>query len=161
MALPLDPDLILRATPPRMPRRLVVRERLALARPGLSDKRVLVLQAPAGYGKTTLMMQWRREVVEGGAMAMWLALDERATPARLVRGLQAALAIAGGDALAARIPGLTWDEGASAIDSLTAWLALIALLSSDACLFSMTCSRRASRPCGTACVTWRSMRRRP
>ena len=41
--------------------------------PGL---RLVVLAAPAGYGKTTLLGMWRRAEASRGAVA-WLTLDER------------------------------------------------------------------------------------
>jgi hypothetical protein len=76
----LDPELTLKATPPRTPRHLIARGRLALEHPRRHDKRMLMLQAPAGYGKTALLLQWRREALQQGSLFLWLALDGRDEP---------------------------------------------------------------------------------
>lgn len=38
---------------------------------------VVLLQAPAGYGKTTLMSQWYSHLKQSGRRAGWVSLDER------------------------------------------------------------------------------------
>jgi hypothetical protein len=129
----LDPELTLKATPPRTPRHLIARERLALGDPRWHDKRMLMLQAPAGYGKTALLLQWRREALLQGDLFLWLALDGRDVPERFVRGLQTALTLSGGAALGSRVPELHGQE-ALAMERLTAWLAQVSLLSSQVLL---------------------------
>ena len=66
---------------------------------GLSCRLVLAV-APAGYGKTVLLDQWRAQVVEGGGVqSVWLSLDERdADLPHFLRSLY--------DALAPSIPAL-------------------------------------------------------
>ncbi|HTH80748.1 MAG TPA: hypothetical protein VL593_17375, partial [Ramlibacter sp.] len=54
-------DLVLKDTPPRAPRNLVARS--SLPHPG--EPAVLV-QAPPGFGKTSLLAQWRREHLANG-----------------------------------------------------------------------------------------------
>lgn len=39
--------------------------------------RLILLQAPAGYGKSTLLAQWRAELEGDGQAASWLTLDDR------------------------------------------------------------------------------------
>lgn len=59
-----------------------------------TDKRprLTVLRAPAGYGKTTLMVQWMAHLRQQGESVSWLGLDEFDNdPARLNRYLLAAL----------------------------------------------------------------------
>ncbi|WP_227429703.1 LuxR C-terminal-related transcriptional regulator [Psychrobacter sp. I-STPA6b] len=53
-----------------------------LQRPRLIDKlisaidyRVMLIQAPAGFGKTSLAMQWRELLIERGYHVAWLSLD--------------------------------------------------------------------------------------
>ena len=65
---------------PPVPRRLVPRPRLmAMLRP--TEQRLTVLDAPAGWGKTSLLAQWY--AASDGARVAWLTLDsgdfERAT----------------------------------------------------------------------------------
>src|SRR5512140_673827 len=37
---------------------------------------LVVIQASAGYGKTTLMLQWMADLQEQGKASAWLTLDE-------------------------------------------------------------------------------------
>lgn len=61
-------------------------------------KRLLVVQAPAGYGKTTLLAQWREAVLASGSPVAWIGLEspDRA-PAGFVETLVSGLAHAGMD----------------------------------------------------------------
>jgi LuxR family maltose regulon positive regulatory protein len=45
------------------------------------------VQAPAGYGKTSLLAQWRREHLARGAVVAWLTAQANDDPQRLVQGL--------------------------------------------------------------------------
>jgi LuxR family maltose regulon positive regulatory protein len=77
------------ATSARPGSRLIQRdallERLHLARLG----RVSVVQAPAGYGKTTLLTAWQAVLVLQETEVVWLALDEEfSIPARFFSALQ-------------------------------------------------------------------------
>ena len=54
-------DLLLKVTPPRVPRHQIARPRLESGHERLRDHPVILVQAPAGYGKTSLLAQWRRE----------------------------------------------------------------------------------------------------
>src|SRR5471030_1124808 len=53
---------------------------------------VVVVAAPAGYGKSTLMGRWHARLLERGVACAWLSLDEDDNDAaRLLRHLIAAL----------------------------------------------------------------------
>ncbi|MGH7804751.1 MAG: hypothetical protein ACREQJ_10415, partial [Candidatus Binatia bacterium] len=71
---------------------LIARPRLAR---GLEDDRpprVIVVQAPAGYGKTTLLAQWAEALARAGRTVGWLTIDEDDNePSRLLLHLAAAL----------------------------------------------------------------------
>jgi LuxR family transcriptional regulator, maltose regulon positive regulatory protein len=57
---------------------------------------VVVVAAPAGYGKSTLMSRWHAGLLERGVSCAWLSLDEDDNDAaRFLRHLIAALQIAG------------------------------------------------------------------
>src|ERR1700710_3091225 len=84
--LAVDSELVLKATPSRAPKSFLVRERLALSRPRFETSNLIMIQAPAGYGKSSILAQWRREALARGAICAWLTLDERDTAARLVPG---------------------------------------------------------------------------
>ena len=57
-------DLLLKVTPPRAPRNLVVRARLR--DDDYAEVPAVLVQAPAGFGKTSLLSQWRREALAHG-----------------------------------------------------------------------------------------------
>src|SRR5690554_3364580 len=79
--------------PPRMQAAVLARERLALPADWLSGGYTLaLLTAPAGYGKSTLLVQWLEQVRAQGGAAAWLSLDEDdEDPARFATYLAASL----------------------------------------------------------------------
>jgi LuxR family transcriptional regulator, maltose regulon positive regulatory protein len=60
------------------------------------DKPVVVVQAPAGFGKTSLLAQWRREHLAHGAVVAWLSAQSRDDPSRLLHALSLAVRSAAG-----------------------------------------------------------------
>jgi LuxR family maltose regulon positive regulatory protein len=80
-----DQDRILLQTKlhrPRLPRTLIVRERLAGEFSQVIDHQLTLVCAPAGFGKTTLVCTWLEQMDTGKAVgvaaipAAWLSLDE-------------------------------------------------------------------------------------
>ena len=135
MALgPPEPQLVLKVTPPRAPRMLLERPRLGSARPEFADKAVIVLQAAAGFGKTSLLAQWRKEALQAGAVVAWLTLDGRDTDNRLVAGLTAAMRVASGrpNFGQACLGAAGLDSGS--LEGMTQWLAEVADLAADTVL---------------------------
>jgi LuxR family maltose regulon positive regulatory protein len=60
------------------PRRSVVaRPRLQTRLERAVDARLILVSAPAGFGKTTLIAEWIDTATERGAAVAWLSLDER------------------------------------------------------------------------------------
>ena len=68
--LGLNSELILKVSPPRAPRHLLVRPRLASDEAQFRDRPIILVQAPAGFGKTALLAQWRREHLGRGATVL-------------------------------------------------------------------------------------------
>ena len=62
--------------PPRRPRAQVLRPRLIDALRAGERRRLTVIHAPAGYGKTTLAAQWREELARDGVTVAWLSVDD-------------------------------------------------------------------------------------
>ena len=91
-------DLLLKVTPPRLPRNLVPRKRLTTTANALGDASVLLVQAPAGFGKTSLLAQWRKEIQSTGVAVAWLSAHTRDDPHRLVQALTLAVRVASGKA---------------------------------------------------------------
>jgi LuxR family maltose regulon positive regulatory protein len=86
-----EAEFILKATPPRLPRTAVERERLLRTWTAVRDRAAIAVVAPPGFGKTTLLMQWRQLWLDHGALVAWLSVDERDDPSRFVLGLLHAL----------------------------------------------------------------------
>src|SRR5271166_3880917 len=86
------------APPPLRPG-YVDRARLFDALTAARDRRVTLVAAPTGYGKTMLLAAWCAEAsARGGGASAWLSLDETDNdPARLMRGLIGALRRIGPD----------------------------------------------------------------
>jgi len=129
-----DPQLILKTTPPRASRAALPRARLARLWADIRDRTAIAVVAPRGFGKTTLLVQWRRLWLEHGALVAWVTLDAQDEPARFVRGLLHAMRVASGrtafDAVALQYAGQPDRE----LVSLTGLLAEIASLATPTVL---------------------------
>lgn len=125
------PELVLKTTPPRAPRHLLLRPRLSLDDGSLRDRPMLVVQAPPGFGKTSLLAQWRREILARGAAVAWISADEQCDAARFLQSL--VQAVRSGCARPAFGRSLVEGTGASAgeLEGVTAWLAEVAQTSLD------------------------------
>lgn len=123
-------ELLLKATPPRAPRNLLARPRLAIDDAQFRDRAVIAVQAPAGFGKTSLLAQWRRELLARGAVVTWMSADASDDAGRFVQGLVLAVRLASGRPAF----GLTLFEGGAAageLEGITAWLAELAQTALD------------------------------
>ena len=121
-------DLLLRVTPPRVPRHQVARPRLQSDHEQVRDFPVILVQASAGFGKTSLLAQWRREHLARGSVVAWLSAQPQDNVPRFVQSL--ALAVRAG---AGRPTfGHTLIESAAAgREGVTAWLAEVAQTALD------------------------------
>ncbi|HJV25196.1 MAG TPA: LuxR C-terminal-related transcriptional regulator [Aromatoleum sp.] len=125
------PELVLKTTAPRAPRHLLLRPRLSLDDEAFRDRQVVVVQAPPGFGKTSLLAQWRREILARGAAVAWISADEQSDPERFLQSLVYAVRSGCGRPAFGRI--LIEGAGASAseFEGVTAWLAEVAQTSLD------------------------------
>ncbi len=72
---PASPLVLTKVRVPVLRPRIVPRARLTgLLAPGQGTALILVC-APAGYGKTTLLSEWAHSLVKGGTAAAWYSLD--------------------------------------------------------------------------------------
>ena len=129
-----DPQLVLKTTPPRVYRAALSRERLTRRWSEIRDRTAVAVVAPRGFGKTTLLVQWRRLWLEQGALVAWVSLDDRDEPTRFASALLYAMRLASGrasfDALALQYAG----QPDSELDSLTEFLSEIAALATPTVL---------------------------
>ncbi|MBB5189587.1 LuxR family maltose regulon positive regulatory protein [Silvimonas terrae] len=91
------PELHLKIAPPRVSKVWVTREELSCLGPVLGRHQLLVVKGSSGYGKTTLLTQWRAELLRTGAHVIWLACDELDSDIRVLLCLAVALTEATGD----------------------------------------------------------------
>ena len=122
-ALGTHDDLLLRVSPPRAPRHLLVRPRLSADEPRWREAPVLLVQSPGGYGKTSLLAQWRREHLARGTVVAWFTASERDDPPRLLHGLT--LAVRSG-AARPHFGHTLLDSGMAGLEGITGWLAELA-----------------------------------
>lgn len=73
--VPSDAVIVSRLGPRAQAAHLIVREgllkRLAMA----PEYRLIIIEAPAGYGKTSLLVQWREHLLQDRSLVGWLTLD--------------------------------------------------------------------------------------
>jgi len=123
-----DARFQLKIAPPRLGRAVTARPRLERRWQEISERTVIVVTAPQGYGKTTLLAQWRRNWLERGAYAAWATLDAQDDRARFVELLLFALRSATGrESFAAAATQGRLQPGRE-LDALTELLAEVALL---------------------------------
>lgn len=84
-------DAILKTVPPRLPHSPLKRERLIQRWKDLRDRTAVAVVAPAGFGKTTLLLQWRQLWLKRNAMVAWVSADAGDDPARFTTTLLQAL----------------------------------------------------------------------
>lgn len=68
--------LITKLLPPRYHHAPLLRERLLDRLNNVAYQRLIHIRAPGGFGKTTLLTQWRKALIEQGHKVGWINLDE-------------------------------------------------------------------------------------
>ena len=121
----VDHGLALKITPPKARRVTAPRAWLARNCEQLRDHGIGLIRAPGGFGKTTLLCEWRRELLVHGTDVGWLLLDRRDDGARFVTGLVACLRIATGDKRFGMVASQAAKQPKSEIGALTELLAEI------------------------------------
>jgi LuxR family maltose regulon positive regulatory protein len=126
-------ELWLKVTPPRVPRHLLARPHLSSTAASLADRPVILVRAPPGFGKTSLLAQWRLEHLAQGTVVAWLSAQPRDEPDRLAQCLALSVRISSGRQTFCH----TLLEGAApgGLEGITAWLAELARAAFDTVLF--------------------------
>ena len=127
----VEPEFALKSVPPRSGKLLVERDRLSLSSPRIRDCQVLLLQAPAGFGKTALLAQWRRQWLQRGVSVAWLTLDERDEEMRLIAAMRFAAHVAA-PKLATAASDASSDK--DAMGAATRWLAEVVAMAAPLAL---------------------------
>ncbi len=120
--VPAIAELVLKTTPPRTPRHRLSRPRLGLDDEQFRDSAVILVQAPPGFGKTSLLAQWRHEFLARGSAVAWISADGSPDPQRMLHSLVQAVRMGCGRPNF----GATLLEGSAAnvgeLEGITAWL---------------------------------------
>jgi LuxR family transcriptional regulator, maltose regulon positive regulatory protein len=88
----LDPLVSTKLRPSQARPKLVARPRLVGRLDPEAGRRLTLVSAPAGFGKTTLLGKWAKDQMDKGRPVAWLSLDEDDNdPARFVAYLVAAI----------------------------------------------------------------------
>lgn len=124
----IAPDLVLKTTPPRVSKGLLFRGRLSSDALEYRRKAIVEIHAPAGFGKTSLLEQWRKEFLNRGHLVAWLTFDERDDSLRLARGLAYAMRLASGKPVFERSLVQSLHQVSGDLEGLTSWLAEVANL---------------------------------
>jgi ATP/maltotriose-dependent transcriptional regulator MalT len=75
-ATPTPPTPATKYRPQVATRSLVARDRLTEVVHAAGRRRLILIHAPSGYGKSTLAAQWREELTRGGIAVAWLTIDD-------------------------------------------------------------------------------------
>jgi LuxR family maltose regulon positive regulatory protein len=94
---------------------------------------VVLVQAPAGFGKTSLLASWRLEHLARGAVVAWVQAQPQDSPKRLLQAL--ALALRSGAARPGFGHTLLESPPPDAVEGVTLWLAELAQSALDVVLF--------------------------
>lgn len=137
----LDPGIVLKITPPKLRKSLLTRERLRSIR--TDEVAVFLVEAPAGYGKTSLLSQWRLDWIQSGVAVAWIGLSSNDTATLVTSAIVESVRRARGSELGARV--LDAVRGGENLPALTALLAEIADSAAPTVLVFDDCER-ASDP---------------
>ena len=122
-------DLLLRVMAPRAPRHQVARLRLQAEHGRPPGQPVVLVQAPPGFGKTSLLAQWRREHLAHGSVVAWLSAQSHDDALRFVQGLTLAVRTGAGRPSFGHT---LLDAAAPAgLEGVTSWLAEVARSAMD------------------------------
>ena len=101
-AAEIAPRLALKAMPPHGGKQALARPRLLERLRDAAEQPLVALVTQAGFGKTSLLVQLRRELLAAGGAVAWLTVEARDDTATYVTALDASVRTAAGLALPVR-----------------------------------------------------------
>ncbi len=131
---PIDRQLVLKTTPPRLSKLVLERERLRSDRPEFADKAVVFLEMPSGSGKTSLLGQWRKEALQVGSLVVWLTLGPHDSGNRMVMALTVGMRSASGKPQFGVASLRSAESSDDPHEAVTCWLAEVAELATETVL---------------------------
>ena len=103
-----------KVSPPRISVNANLRESLLATLTDNIEKRVILLEAPAGFGKTLLLSQWREDLLTDETIVAWLSISQTDQPDLLLPYLAFAFYQAGLDTEPTGLLSPTFSQGNSA-----------------------------------------------
>ena len=137
----VDPGLVLKVTPPKLRKSLLARARLCRDSTAGGDEAVILVEAPAGHGKTSLLAQWRLDWLQTGTVVAWLGMDAEDSAAATVGGIVESLRRATGRATLGFNAIEAVRRGSGTAHALTALLAEIAETAAPTVVIFDDCER--------------------
>jgi LuxR family maltose regulon positive regulatory protein len=125
-------DLILKVTPARAPQNFQARPRLSAGADKDFKRPIILVEAPAGFGKTSLLAQLQREFLAAGEVVAWLTAQDIDEPQRFAQGLVMAFRLGAGRPKFGRA--LIGSASPSGLENVTLWLAEVAQTAANAVL---------------------------
>lgn len=116
-------DILLRVTPPKVPRQFITRSHLEASQL-LVNADAVIVQAPAGFGKTFLLAQWRREFLATGSVVAWVTAHAQDDDTRLLQCLVMSVRLAAARPTFGHT--LITGAGPTGLEGITIWLAEVA-----------------------------------
>jgi len=110
---------------------MLARTRLSAGGERFRDRPVAIVQAPPGFGETSLLAQWRHEQLMRGCVVAWLSLGGRDDPRRLFVGLMLAVRAGSGRTAFGKHLLEVGAAPAAPLEAITAWLAEVARTALD------------------------------
>jgi len=131
---PMYSELVLKTMPPRATRHQLPRARLCIADKQFHERAVIAVQAQPGFGKTSLLVQWRREYLARGAVVAWVTADAGYDAQRFLHCLVQAVRVGCARPGFGRALLESAATGIGALEGVTGWLAEVAQTSLDVVL---------------------------
>jgi LuxR family maltose regulon positive regulatory protein len=126
-----DSSLFLKSSPPHVSKGFIDRERLSWSKVTQSSEQIVALMAPTGFGKTSQLVQWRKDASAQGYLTLWYSIDNQDQPLRLARGLTESARVSCTSYGFSDMVVESIRSCSDAQEALTHWLAEIAYISTD------------------------------
>lgn len=114
-----------KVSPPKQLLSVIDRSRLTAKLDDGLNGSLILLEAPGGYGKSSVLSQWRDQLVAAGSIVCWMSVDEDDDPETFVSYLAFAAHQAGLNATSSGLLSFEFSADRPSHQSVYQWLALV------------------------------------